>query len=233
MILEKLLVELDARFEVVERAAQSLIGCHCAGITHEGRRRVKEANHAVILGIEQILPALGNRHVAQSLRIDHEADRTCVDRNPVAVRIFEIVGNSLPALALVGFNDASLLGVDGKGNTQIHGISHRIFGFGDDLRDGLSRILVVNRNVNTGFLGNKLEHVAPACPLGGNVVADGGLAFLSKGAAAKAAHQQSGTKNHLAEITAIDRHSHLIYLPENARDRSPVLRIGGHRKTGL
>ena len=119
-----------------------------------------------------------------------------MDGNPVTVGILEIIRNRLPAFALEGFDDAGFFGIDGKGNAEVHGVGYRIFGFGDDLRDRLTGIFVIDGHVDAGFFGDELKHIAPAGPFSRNVVADGGLAGLRKNVCeAETAHHQSGTKS--------------------------------------
>ena len=67
----------------------------------------------------------------------------------MAGRVFQALGNLVPGLGLVGVGYASLLCLQAEGHAVINDIGHGCSFFSDQLRQGLARVLVVQRHLYT------------------------------------------------------------------------------------
>ncbi|MCY1228026.1 hypothetical protein D9M72_403190 [compost metagenome] len=98
-----------------------------------------------------------------------------MDGKPVALRVLQAVGNVVPVGGLVGGGDAVLLGLDAEGHAVVDHVGHRAGFLGDQLRQRLAGVFVVQRHGNAGLFLDGADLCRPVGPFGRAVVADRGL----------------------------------------------------------
>ena len=182
-------------------AAQRLIDRDRADKADRGGRRIEIADHALVIGLQQILPARRHRLAAERILVHEQAERAVVDRVPVAFRILQAGRNVVKALRLVRLQHACLFRLVADVDAHIGDIGDRIAFLSDQLRQRLSGILVVMRDVVAEVRFDGLEHRSPVGPLRRAVVADhvGGLC--------RTAQRQSGERNK-GETEQLDFHGY-------------------------
>ena len=95
-----------------------------------------------------------------------------MDSSPVAVGVLQASGDLIPVCGLIGLQGILRLGLHAEGDAKITDIANRIAFLGKDLRQRLTGILVVVRNIIVEVGLDRLEHRGPVRPFRRAIVAD-------------------------------------------------------------
>ncbi|KGC54213.1 hypothetical protein DO65_5953 [Burkholderia pseudomallei] len=192
---------VERRAEIVEAAAERLVHRDGARIADERARRIEIADHPLVLGLEQIGPRARHRLAVERVLVDEEAERAGVDREPVALRVLEIRRDVAPVRGLVGGDDALVLRLERRGHAEIDDVRDGALLLGDQLRDRLARVLVVERHANAGPLLDRGDLRGPVGPFGRAVVADRGVLRVRGGCAERQRERRDGDQHGGARAT--------------------------------
>ena len=110
---------------------------------------------------------------------------------PVALRIFQVGGDLLPALRLVGRQYTSIFGRIGGYTAEVGHVGHRVSLLSYECSKSLPGVLVVCRHLDTKGGLDGLELRAPICPFGGAVVAYGAR-LRRRGSSVESRHGRKG-----------------------------------------
>jgi len=172
IVLLQLLEETDRGIEVFGRSPECEIDRDRADIANRGGSRIEIADHALVFGLQQILPASRDRLAAKRILVHKQAERAGMDRGPVTVRILQTGRDLVPVDWLVGFERVLRLCLHAEGDPEIADVADRIVLLGQNLRQRLARVFVVMRDIIVEIGLDRLEHRGPIRPLRRAVVAD-------------------------------------------------------------
>jgi hypothetical protein len=185
-----------------------------ADVTDRRRTRIEIADHALIVGLQEILPAGRHRLAAERILVDEQPERAGMDRGPVAVRILQSSRHLIPFRGLIGLQRILRLGLHAEINSEIADIADGIVLLGEDLRQSLTGVLVIVGDIVVQVGLDRFEHGRPVRPFGGAVVADdvgrfGGLPRRQKGQR----KQDQGKTDGLHETISDFRHQDGRWVP--------------------
>src|SRR4029077_1488935 len=105
--------------EIGRRAAEREIDRNRADVTARRRSRIEIADHALIVGLQEILPAGWDRLAAKRILVHEQAERSGMDGGPVTVGVLEAGGDLIPVDGLIGFKCILRLGLHPEGDAEI------------------------------------------------------------------------------------------------------------------
>jgi len=127
----------------------------------------------LIVRLGQIGETLRDISAAERIHVHEKAQAAKVNGEPFAVRVLQAFGNVIKTGGLVSRRNTLITGLDAGRHAVIGDIRDRAVFFGQELAQGLARVLVVMRHLHIDFLVDGFEHGCPIRPLRRAIVADG------------------------------------------------------------